>query len=270
MSVPPVSVVIPCFNHGQFLMDAIHSVEQCDRSLYELIIVNDGSTDPSTIESVKGLERSGYTILHQSNQGLAAARNNGIAASRGRYILPLDADNKIRPPYIREGIRVLDRRPHVGVVYGNGQYFGDRSGPRVVPEFDPLRLILKNYIDACAVFRRDVWTRCGGYDAQMPVQGFEDWNFWLEAASQGWRFFHLNTIVFDYRYRNDSMIRSLSESARDQCLQYLYARHYAFIHSEIGKVAARRKSVGGRMRQAFSRIWKKRAHPPGHRSARRA
>ena len=261
MKGPPVSIVIPCFNQGEFLMDAIRSVEQCDRDLHELIIVNDGSTDPSTVRLFKDLEARRYTIINQANQGLAAARNNGIAASTGKYILPLDADNKIRPQYIHEAARILDRYPRVGVVYGNGQYFGDKSGPWIVPAFDPLRLILKNYIDACAVFRREIWVRCGGYDADMPFQGFEDWNFWLDAASQGWSFFHLRKVVFDYRYRNDSMIRSVSKSAKAQCLQYLYSKHYAFIHSEIKKVATERKGLGGRMRQAFSRIWKKQLNP---------
>src|SRR5437899_68511 len=100
MRPPFVSVIIPCFNHGEFLMDAVHSVEECARTLYEIIIVNDGSTDPPTVQLLKDLEEKGYNIINQNNQGLAAARNNGIAAATANYILPLDADNKIRPEYI--------------------------------------------------------------------------------------------------------------------------------------------------------------------------
>ena len=249
-----VSVIIPCFNHGEFLMDAVHSVEDCAKNLYEIVIVNDGSTDPPTVQLLKHLQERGYNIINQNNQGLAAARNKGIAGATGNYILPLDADNKIRPEYIHEGIRILDRYPEVGVVYGNAQYFGDKSGPWNLPAFDRLRLIVKNYIDACAVFRREIWVKAGGYDAHMPFQGFEDWDLWLAAASQGWEFFHLREVVFDYRYRNDSMIRSLSKNANDQCLQYLFAKYYAFIHSEVKKCAEERKGLGGRMRRVVRRI----------------
>lgn len=152
-----LSVIIPCYNQGEYLLDAIASIEDCVEAIFELIIVNDGSTEPLTLEVLDYLQKQEYQIIHQSNQGLATARNRGIEASQGKYILPVDSDNKIRPKYIITGIEILDQFPPVGVVYGDKELFGDRTGIWQVPDFDPIRLLQGNYIDACAVFRKTLW-----------------------------------------------------------------------------------------------------------------
>jgi glycosyltransferase involved in cell wall biosynthesis len=146
-----LSVVIPCYNQGEYLLDALSSVQTCLDPVYEVIIVNDGSSDSLTISLLSYLKDQGYFILEQENQGLACARNNGIAKASGRYILPLDADNKIRADYILKGIEVLDQNPDIGVVYGKPEWFGEIERPWGLPEtFDVGKLILGNYIDACA------------------------------------------------------------------------------------------------------------------------
>jgi len=90
-----VSIVVPCFNDGRFLGDAIESAEANQSGNYEIIIVNDGSTDAGTLELLKTIESRGHQVIHQENRGLGFSRNVGIAAARGAYILPLDADNRI-------------------------------------------------------------------------------------------------------------------------------------------------------------------------------
>jgi glycosyltransferase involved in cell wall biosynthesis len=224
----PVSVVIPCFNQGRFIREAIESVERCDKQIYELIIVNDGSTDLHTQQVMQQLDAEGYQIIDQANQGLASARNNGIRAARGEYILPLDADNRIRPNYIYKSASVLDTDPRVSVVYGKAEYFGDSLDrpDRVVSEFDIHRLLYENFIDACAVFRKSAWEECGGYDTNMPAQGLEDWDFWISLGARGHRFFFINEVLFDYRMRHDSMTQDLARSQRyDEVIQYMNKKH---------------------------------------------
>jgi len=95
---PRISIIIPCYNHGQYVREAISSVEKCtDKNLYEMIIVNDGSTDSFTLEEMGRLANDGYYVINQVNQGLGRTRNNGIKAAKGEYILPLDSDNRVRP-----------------------------------------------------------------------------------------------------------------------------------------------------------------------------
>jgi glycosyltransferase involved in cell wall biosynthesis len=201
-----ISVVIPCFNHGEFLAEAVTSVTNTKRQDVELIIVDDGSTDQRTRKEVDVFVDQGIKVVRQENRGLAAARNAGILVSEGKYILPLDADNRVRLGYIEHGIRILDGNPEVGVVYGDAEYIGMRSGRWRVGSFKRDQLLKWNYIDACAVYRRTVWEQNHGYDDTMPIQGLEDWDFWLGALENGWQFVYLPEILFDYRVSAHSMI----------------------------------------------------------------
>jgi len=207
--MPVLSIIIPCYNHGQYIKEALQSVALCtDTALYEIIIINDGSTDEHTVQVLHELEREGYNIIHQTNLGLGAARNNAIKAARGKYILPLDCDNRIRPEYIYEGINVLNNHLGVAVVYGDAEYFGEKKGRWIVGPFNLQNLMLNNYIDACAVFRKSVWENLSGYDVHMPIMGYEDWDLWLRFALAGQHFYYINKVLFDYRVLSASMSNS--------------------------------------------------------------
>ncbi len=248
----PVSVIIPCFNHGLYLREAIASVEQCDSSLYEIIIINDGSTDAYTIQVLRELESRGYNVVNQANQGLGASRNNGIRISRGRYILPLDADNRIRAEYIPKGVKILDEYPGVSVVYGKPAYFGEvEISPSLqVTKFSLRKLLNGNFIDACALFRKSAWEECGGYDVHMPFQGVEDWDFWITLAIRGHGFHFIDEILFDYRVRPNSMRLDMQDSIKiGKNIEYLSAKHSLFkiqkLHNQVNnlnKLLHQRKS----------------------------
>lgn len=199
------SVVIPCFDHGEFLVEAVASAERSLAEPYELIVIDDGSRQPRTLEVLAALEAAGYYVVHQENRGLGAARNRGIEQATGAYILPLDSDNRLLPGFPDAAIRALDENPSVGVIYGDRLEFGLRSGVVQVPEFDLDLLLTGNYIDACAVIRKHLWSECGGFDSAMPYQGWEDWDFWISAAGCGWRFHHLPGAMFEYRVRPGSL-----------------------------------------------------------------
>lgn len=242
MPEPAVSVVIPCFNHGEFLAEAIASVISMKRDDVELIVVDDGSTDERTAKEMAGLSAQGIHLIRQSNQGLAAARNAAVLTSRGKYILPLDADNRLRPAYIDYGIRILDANPGTGVVYGDAEYIGNRSGRWRVGPFEPSRLLQWNYIDACAFYRRSIWEQNSGYDGTMPVQGFEDWDFWLGALERGWQFYYVPEILFDYRVANESMITRTAGS-ESQVAEFIGRKHGSLYRDAWLRLATERASV---------------------------
>ncbi|MFL6290901.1 MAG: glycosyltransferase [Thermoanaerobaculia bacterium] len=231
LSVPgaaPVrlSVVIPCYDHGELLVEAVASAERSIAELYELIVVDDGSRQPWTLEVFAALEAAGYFVVHQENQGLAAARNRGIELATGRYVLPLDSDNRILPGFPETAAGILDEDPRVGVVYGDRRELGLRAGVVQVPEFDLDLLLTGNFIDACTVIRKSAWSECGGFDRNMPHQGWEDWDFWLSAAEQGWGFHHLPWATFEYRVRPGSMIWRLASPEVGRPLQgYIVEKH---------------------------------------------
>jgi len=202
-----VSIVIPCFNQGAMLREALASVEQVrNANLLEVIIVDDGSSEPDSVRTLSEIAEAGYWVMSQSNRGVGAARNTGIRLAKGEFILPLDSDNRLRDVYLNEGVSLLRRNPSVGTVYADAEFFGERSGRWYIPDFNLLSLIRMNFIDACALYRKSLWEEVGGYDEQMPWMGVEDWDFWLRVAAHGGTFVHLSKIGFDYRVRSDSMI----------------------------------------------------------------
>ncbi|WP_246260021.1 glycosyltransferase family 2 protein [Oxynema aestuarii] len=235
-----VSVIIPCFNQGEYLLEAIASVESCQDSVWEIVIVNDGSTDEKTQKVLSYLKQQGYRIIDSDNRGLAAARNLAIEQANGDYILPLDSDNRIKAEYIPRSLEILEDSPEIGIVYSWAEIFGEENGIREVPPFDINRLMRGNYIDACAVFRKAVWQDCGGFDSQIPEQlGYEDWDFWLGAAEKGWQFACIEEALFEYRFRPDSMVsRCNIPENRKQLFRYICAKHIGLYASNFANVFA--------------------------------
>ena len=226
---------MPCYNHGAYLEEAIQSIERnAGDYTYELIIVDDGSTDILTLDVLAKLKQQGYAVVQQPNQGLAAARNNGIALAKGKYILPLDSDNKLNRNYLTTAVDVLERDVRVDVVYGKVVFFGDsdeirKIGLREIGEFDFMKMLHANYIDACALYRKATWSAVGGYDGNMPAMGHEDWEMWVNIFLSGGKFYFLNEIGFYYRVVADSMLTTNTEEKHKSNKEYIYTKHGARI-----------------------------------------
>ena len=210
-----ISVVIPCYNQGNYLKEALASLELCDKNLFEIVIVNDGSTDSVTNLYLHDLKDNGYNVIFQENQGLGAARNTAIKNAKGNYILPLDADNKIYPAYITKAIEILNENDNIAVVYGNAKYFGDKEGILKPGAFNLQRLMLGNYIDACAVIRKSSLEAAGFYD-NMKIMGYEDWDLWLRMAFMNYNFHYIDEVLFEYRVSKSSMMRTLNADIKKQ------------------------------------------------------
>jgi glycosyltransferase involved in cell wall biosynthesis len=219
-----VSIVIPCFNQGATLREALASVEQVrNANLLEVIIVDDGSSEAETRKILSELEQTDYRVVSQPNRGAGAARNTGIRMAKGEFILPLDSDNRLRDVYLREGVSLLRENPSAGVIYTDAEYFGERSGRWDVQEFNLLSLIRWNFIDVCALYRNCLWEEVGGYDERMLLMGLEDWDFWLRVSLHGSRFVHLPKVGFDYRVRRDSLIVKVGPRA-EEIVDYIFGK----------------------------------------------
>ncbi|MBB6235489.1 glycosyltransferase involved in cell wall biosynthesis [Pedobacter sp. AK013] len=221
-----LSVVIPCYNHGEFVQDAIDSVLTYQEKSIEIIIVDDGSTDLATINKIDELKKAGHHVIQHKNSGLAFSRNAGILAARGKYILPLDADNKIKSDYIRKGIKLLDQGI-CDIVYAKPSFFGEDIPERKFLPYEFLghRLFANNYIDACAIFRKSVWIDTGGYDEKMPFQGQEDWEFWLNSYTKGFKFKFVDEELFEYRIDKNSMITQIVSKKLEANQNYVLTKY---------------------------------------------
>ena len=248
---PRVAVVVPCRNHGAFLLESLPTILANHEVETETIIVNDGSTSAFTLALLHRLESCGWRVLHQEPSGLAAARNTAIRASRAEFILPLDADNQLTPTGISDCLRGFEENPTAGVVYSDVEYFGERTEVGQLPDWDEARMHVFNYIDACALFRRTAWELAGGYDGDF--NSYEDWDFWLSLHALGIRFYHLNKVTFRYRVRGDSMVNETANAEGHGNLCRKLAEKHAYYTEHYPHVIGRLHTVWRDLDLAFRR-----------------
>ena len=222
--MPRVSVVIPCYNQGAFIDETINSVLAQTWQDFEIIVVNDGSTDPFTANHLQQLNFPKTRVLHTDNQGLASARNNGIRKAQGEYILPLDADDRIGPTYLEQAMHLLDKDPELGIVYCQARLFGDVATDWLLPEFSLQRILLDNIIFCTAFFRRSDWEAVGGFDPAM-VYGWEDYDFWLSLLEMNREVFQIKEILFYYRVAADSMVRARPRQHKVESFSRIFRKH---------------------------------------------
>ena len=227
-----VSVIIPCYNQGHFLEESLNSVAAQTFQDFEIIVVNDGSTDKASIRILENLDREKVRVIHQENMGLAGARNTGIEHGRGEYVLPLDADDRIEPDYLEQAVRILDSMPKVGIVYCRAQLFGAVETEWQLPDYSLQEMLKDNLIFCSALFRRSDWQVVGGYDTGM-VYGWEDYDFWLSLIERGREVYRLPEILFCYRVASDSMVRSKEKWQKVAMFKRIYQRHTALFHDNI-------------------------------------
>ncbi len=198
MIMPEISVVIPCYNQGAYVHEAVESVLAQTCQPLEIIIVDDGSTDESTAKALSRYSGSGITILRTENRGPAAARNSGVRASGGRYILTLDADDWFEPTFIERAAAILDTQGGVGVVTCWYRAFGARSDVRRPPGGGVADFLVRNCCPASALFRRQCWIHANGWDESMR-SSCEDWEFWISVVRCGWQVHTIPEVLFNYR-----------------------------------------------------------------------
>jgi glycosyltransferase involved in cell wall biosynthesis len=204
-AIPAISVIIPCYNLGSYLEEAVGSVLGQTLHDFEVIVVDDGSTDEFTRLLLDNFDRPKTRLIRQSNQGLAAARNHGIRQAAGRYICCLDADDRLRPEFFERAFAVLETQPDVGFVTGYFQMFGERED---VFRYDTCKfpdMLVYNQAVEPAIFRRVAWDKAGGYCETFSFSGIEDWDLWLTILELGYRADVIPEIVWEYRIRSEQM-----------------------------------------------------------------
>lgn len=211
-----VSVVITCYNYGEFIEEAIDSVLVSTYQNIEIIVVEDGSTDPFTIDLLKNLKKPKTRVIFQKNQGLARARNNGIAQAKGEYVLPLDADDRIDPTYVEKALLVLEKNNRISVAYGYVRLFGAQDCLWQTGEYDVERLKKENIIPSCSLFRKSAWKKVGGYENDRYQ--YDDWTFWLKLAAAGCYGRLIPEVLFYHRKHSDR--ENMTDSLRKKHEEY--------------------------------------------------
>ena len=234
-ATPLVTIIIPCYNQAQYLEETVLSALESDYSPLEVIIINDGSTDKSPELAQKLAEtHDSVSYISQKNQGVAKARNTGIKASSGEYILPLDGDDLISKDYIKKAVEVLEKDEHVKVVYCQGIKFNENGEkPWKLKPFSRNALARDNMIFVSALFRKSDWESCGGFSEDMNF-GREDWEFWIKMLKNGGEAVQLPIVGFFYRLTPSSRRKKTGTSDKKRArIAYLNAKHQDFFEREL-------------------------------------
>jgi glycosyltransferase involved in cell wall biosynthesis len=245
VSSPRVAVVVPCFNDGALAEEAVASIQEAEP--IEVVVVDDGSSEPGTLERLQALQARGVRVVRRENGGLGAARMTGVEATSAPLIYPLDADDRMEPGALAAMADALERVPGAAFAWGDYVLFGDQTGRYRSPErWLPWTLTYVNPYPVCSMFRRETIERTGGWQ----MRAYEDWDLWLRLTGFGLEGIRVDRVVYRRRLHGDS--RLLAEARRK------HQRLYAEIQQRNPTVFERRDEWRKRERPA---TWKRAAYP---------
>jgi glycosyltransferase involved in cell wall biosynthesis len=245
-----ITVVIPCFNHGRFLLESVERALGQEGGPPRVIVVDDGSTDEETIHALDEVPAE-VRVIRQENAGVSAARNAGFENSDSDLLLMVDADDRLTPDALDVLRPPLEANPDVGYCYGLMKLIGAWSGVLRFPDFDPYILLHRSIAGAqLGLVRRRCWEDAGGFDP--AIGGYEDWDFCLSALEKGWRGLQIDRVTHEYRKHE----RSGNEEHRRR-----YRHVYRQIRAKHADLFARRREfaretdLGPLHRLAYRTYW---------------
>lgn len=228
---PMVSVVMPCYNDGRYIQESVASVKAQTYPNVELIIIDDGSDDSDTIATLNALAKeANVQVLHAAHVGPSAARNAAIREARGKYILPLDADDTIDPTYIEKAVNILESHKDTGVAYCEADLFGAQSGKWDLPTYSFESMLFDNIVFVTALFSKADWEKVGGFNENMKA-GMEDYDFWLSILGEGKKIEQIPEVLFHYRIKDSSRTTQFQQdpSRIKETYHQLFDNHREFI-----------------------------------------
>lgn len=241
---PSVSVVIPCYNHGRFVADAVRSALAQHDADVRVILVDDGSDDDGTAcacAAAAALDPRVALRRLDRNRGLPAARNAGAALAReegrSRYLVFLDADDWIEPSFVSRLHRAVQTEdaPEVSHAYCQERLVDKGTGVWAVPAWDPLLLLVTNLHPVTALIRRDRFEESGGFDETLR-SGYEDWDLWLRFAERGWRGVRVREPLFVWRRHSDQTMVMQATKRHAELLSAVIDRHPRLYEAQSRRV----------------------------------
>lgn len=243
MRKPSVRVVIPCYNHGRYVREAVESAFALEDADVEVVIVDDGSDDGNSPAACDACQALGATVIHQPNGGLSAARNRGAAGAQTEYLAFLDADDLLLPHFARDLAAAIEAelqagRDDVSHAYGQEQVTGIHELIWKVPPWDPVRELITNLHPVTALLRRSVFERAGGFDESMR-HGHEDWEFWIRCVALGLRGVRVEKPVFVWRRFHTESLLYEALDCYERNVAHVIARHADLYREHALPIVAR-------------------------------
>lgn len=238
-----VSIIIPCYNLGQYLEQAIKSLMNQTFTDWELIVIDDGSTDEDTKNVLANINYPKTKLIRTKNQGLPVARNTAIREAQGEYIACLDADDQYAPTFLEKTVAVLDQdKAHrVGIVTTWIQTYGVKEELWKTAEYDPILLATRNVLHVASLFRRECWSKVSGYSESLKI-GYQDWDFWIKIVAAGYTWECIPEPLFHYQVREKSMVY-FSNQKRPALFKSIVENNYEFYQKNLIKIIGRFFSI---------------------------
>ena len=227
-----ISVIVPCYNQEKYIKECLDSLVSQTFKDYEVIVIDDGSTDDSAEivnEYVK--HNKNIRLIRQANQGVVVARNNAIKQAQGTYIYPLDADV---------------------------EYFGLKNGLFLKKEPNVWNMSVGNQIVVSALYRKSDWEKYGGYDENMK-NGLEDWEFWLNFIEDKKFFYCICETLMSYRISSFSRSRQINKQQNKKLKRYVYKKHrflfpYVIFNKICRFIFQKKLTKSGKLQLKFFKI----------------
>lgn len=251
---PLISVVIPCFNDGAYLPETISKLKEQTYSNFEIIVVNDGSTDQATIDVLNRLSGDGITVLHKENGRMSSARNYGVAHAKGSIIAALDADDYYDASFFEKAIKILASKEEVAVVTSHIQMFGDFNKVAKPRGGNAFNFLFSSECPACAIVRKSCWDEVGGYDEEMKM-GYEDWEFYIRITQKGWYVEVIQEKLLYYRQTSGSTLKNDTVPRRQEIINYIIEKHKDWYIENLKKLVANKQVLYTESRIALPTIF---------------
>ncbi|WP_167342342.1 glycosyltransferase family 2 protein [Nonlabens sp. SY33080] len=221
-----ITAVIPCYNDGKFIRQAVDSLLAQTLLPEQIIIVDDGSK-AETRKILRSINHPLVEIVYQENQGVCSARNNAIALASTDYICTLDADDYFEPTFLEKAHKIISTRANVAVVCCHYQRFGNNNLERDV--IKPLggsvaNFLVQNNGIASALFKKSCWEEVNGYDVSFD-KGYEDWDFWISILKKGWNMYVIPEKLFNYRIKENSRDQVANANFDQELKLKIYSKH---------------------------------------------
>lgn len=202
-----VSVIIPCHNQGEFIDECVASVAAQDVPELEIIVVDDGSTDPGTLDALNRLplKYRNLRVIRTEHLNVSLARNGGFAHSSGQFILFVDGDDMLGEKFLSTTVSALEARPDYGVAYTDTKRLGLETGTgKTGPILFPEEIYFNNYLTVMSLIRRSVIETHGGFNSNLFSRA--DWDFWIKLHKSRVRFLKVPGVYACYRKRENGML----------------------------------------------------------------
>ena len=230
---PLVSILMPLYNYGNRINQTLNSVFNQDYTNYEIILVDDGSTDEFVKIKLKQLETvERIKVVYKENGGPSSARNEAFRHSKGEFILPLDSDDMIMDGYIKTCVNILSTNKNISPVYCDTHHVGQMQGIEQRPEWSKERLVKGPFIVNCSMFHRDSFLKVGGYDEEL--NGWEDYDMWLRMMKEGYVGKRIPKPLFIYfHHENDGTVSTNANKNSQELYLKIISKNFNIVDNKI-------------------------------------